>query len=401
MSVATKIGRVASINGNKITIRLEDNVKSVMPIIEGVVYKIGQIGSFLKIPLGYINLYGVVTQIGADAMPESYKGLEIFEKNKAAFNARWISMIMIGECISNRFERGVTQFPTAEDEVHLVTVEDLSVIYGGLSDDSSIVVGNISVSESLPAKLDINKMVTRHCAIVGATGSGKSNATAVLIEAIAKGIYKSARILIIDPHGEYNDTLKDYSKVFKINADSHKQQEELNIPFWALPFNELMEIFPGNLSDQNRDYLRSKMLEYRIAAINQLNEKPPIQAVTADSPIPFSIKDLWFELDDFERITYSDTNRSIKTTLQQTGNAQNLQSNIYQPATTTNSAPFINNKAKGILGFLDGIKNRLIDKRFNFLFEPGSYNPNSIGKVIEDLPSLLSLWMGHYNGLVF
>ena len=42
-----------------------DNIKSNMPVIDGVVYRVGQIGSFVRIPLGYANLYGIVTQIGS------------------------------------------------------------------------------------------------------------------------------------------------------------------------------------------------------------------------------------------------------------------------------------------------------------------------------------------------
>ena len=69
----TSIGEIDSINGNVITIRLFDNIKSHMPIIDGIVYRVGQIGSFLKIPLGYANLYGIVTQIGSAAVPEALK----------------------------------------------------------------------------------------------------------------------------------------------------------------------------------------------------------------------------------------------------------------------------------------------------------------------------------------
>ncbi len=66
----TKIGNVVSVSGSSVTIQLSDSVKSNSPIIDGVVYRIGQIGSFLKIPLGYASLFGIVTKIGAAAIPE-------------------------------------------------------------------------------------------------------------------------------------------------------------------------------------------------------------------------------------------------------------------------------------------------------------------------------------------
>ena len=64
----TEIGEIVSVSGNVIAVQLSDTVKSNMPVIDGIVYRIGQIGSFLKVPLGYANLYGIVTQIGAAAI---------------------------------------------------------------------------------------------------------------------------------------------------------------------------------------------------------------------------------------------------------------------------------------------------------------------------------------------
>ncbi len=304
--------------------------------------------------------------------------------------------MLIGERIGRKFERGVTQFPTAEDEVHLVTIEDLNVIYGGFDESNSINVGNISVSESLPAKMELDKLVTRHCAVVGSTGSGKSNTVAIMLEAISRGEFPSARILLIDPHGEYNETLKEYSKVFKVNADK-KEQSELYIPFWALPFDELMASFPGSLNDQQRDYVRGKILEKRIAAIENLKIKPDVNSLTSDSPIPFSIKQLWFELDNFERQTFKE-NRKPETAaamLKEKGNPVKLISNTYEPASPGGGAPFLNFQAKGILGFLDGMKTRMLDQGYRFLYEPGELNPDLDGKVKSDLDSLLCKWLGH------
>jgi len=390
----TLVGKIISINGNRISVKMTESLKSTMPIINGIVYRVGQIGSFLRIPLGYANLYGIVTQIGADAIPEPLKEVALIEDGRN-LSTRWFSLVLIGERIGNKFERGVTQFPTVGDEVHLVTLDDLNIIYGGFDDSNSITVGNISVSESLPAKIDLDKLVTRHCAIIGSTGSGKSNTVAIMLEAIAKGGFKSARILLIDPHGEYNETLKKYSKVFKVKADIDKTQSELHIPFWALPFDELMKSFPGTLSDQQRDYIRTKILEKKIDSIQYLKNKPNVAAITSDSPIPFSLKKLWFELDDFERQTFRESRKPETAMLKKRGNPEKLISNEYEPASLGSGSPFLNNLAKGILGFLDSMRSRMLDQRFTFLYEPGVFTPNLDGKVDNDLDFLLLEWLGH------
>jgi hypothetical protein len=390
----TLVGNIISINGNCISVKMIENLKSTMPIIDGLMYRVGQIGSFLRIPLGYANLYGIVTQIGADAIPESLKEIAFQEDDHNLCN-RWMSLVLMGERVGNKFERGVTQFPTAGDEVHLVTIDDLNIIYGGFDEKNSIVVGNISVSESLPAKIDLDKLVTRHCAVIGSTGSGKSNTVAIILEAIAKGEFKSARILLIDPHGEYDDTLSKYSKVFKVKADDKKEQSELHIPFWALPFDELMKSFPGNLDDQQREYIRSKILDKKINSIQYLKSKPNISAITSDSPIPFSLKQLWFDLDDFERKTFKESRKPETAIIKKKGNPEELKSNEYEPASPGGGSPFLNFQAKGILGFLDGMRNRMLDQRFKFLYEPGAFIPDLTGKVTSDLDSLLIDWLGH------
>ncbi|MCE7700299.1 MAG: DUF87 domain-containing protein, partial [Methanobacterium paludis] len=278
----TVVGEIKSVTGNDILVQLSDGLKSNMPVIDGVVYRVGQIGSFLKVPLGYTNLYGIVTQTGAKAVSKNVAEL-LKEGEYDLENNQWLNMALVGERVGSKFERGVSQSPTTGDKVHLVTINDLSIIYGGFDDENSIVVGNISISESLDAKMDLNKLISRHCAILGSTGSGKSNSTVVLLKAIADKEFKSSRILVVDPHGEYNSALKGKSNVYRINANS--SENELYVPFWALPFNELMSIFSGTLSDQSKDYIRSKIVEAKISSVEINGLEVEKEIVTADSPI--------------------------------------------------------------------------------------------------------------------
>jgi DNA helicase HerA-like ATPase len=370
---------------------MSDSVKSNSPIIDGMVYRIGQIGSFLKIPLGYTSLYGIVTQIGADAIPD-----KISDAIKGDFNLmgnqQWLSMTLVGEQIGQRFERGISQSPTTGDAVHIVTIQDLEVVYGGYDEHSSINIGHISVSESLNAYLDLDKVVSRHFAILGSTGSGKSNAVGITLKSIIQKKFGRTRILLLDPHGEYNGVFGEDSKVFRVNTD--KNANHLYIPYWALSFQELIKLFDGNISEQNKEYFRTKVLEAKQkgAAANSINIDATI--ISADSPIPFSLKQLWFELDDFERQTYSINNDPTTLALKTAGNAEALISNQYNPAGVGNTAPFLNKAAKFLLPFLDSIRTKLQDRRFDFLFHPGEYAPNLSGEVKKDLSELLLSWIG-------
>jgi hypothetical protein len=388
----THIGQVESVSGNAVTIKMASTYPSNMPIVDGVVYRIGQIGSFLKIPLGYANLYGIITQAGVLAMPEAL--LMAYRSDPYVTDGhRWLRIVLVGEQIGSSFERGVLQSPTSGDQVHLVTNDDLRVVYGGYDARSSIVVGHQSASEGLAAHFDLDKLVSRHCAILGATGSGKSNAVSIVVKAIAEKGFPSARVLMIDPHGEYASSLSGKCRVFRVGANPKDGEEELCVPFWALPFKELMAIFPGKLSDQNEDYIRAKVLEMkRVSAAQIVGLRT--EAITADSPIPFSISRLWYDLDNFERTTFK-SDRTTPEALTVVGDPATLRANQYPTAGLGSSAPFLNNRAKGILGFLDGMRSRLLDQRYDFLFRPGEYDPPLNGTMPNDLPSLFSTWFGH------
>lgn len=388
----THIGQVESVSGNSVTIKMASSYPSNMPIIDGTVYRIGQIGSFLKIPLGYANLYGLVTQAGVMAMPDAL--LMAYKENPSIVDGhRWLQMILVGEQVGSNFERGVLQSPTSGDQVHLVTNDDLRIVYGGYNTQSSIVVGNQSASEGLEAQLDLDKLVSRHCAILGSTGSGKSNAVSIVMKAIAEKPLPSARVLMIDPHGEYASSLRGKCQVFRVGATAADGEKELCVPFWALPFRELMAIFPGKLSDQNEDYIRGKVLSLKRASAIGIGGLRA-ESITADSPIPFSIAQLWFDLDNFERITFK-VDRITPETLVIAGNPATLTSNQYPIAGLGAAAPFLNQKAKGILGFLDGMRSRILDQSYSFLFRPIGYAPDLTGLVPNDLPLLYSTWFGH------
>jgi hypothetical protein len=126
----------------------------------------------------------------------------------------------------------------------------------------------------------------------------------------------------------------------------------------------------------------------------------PPEAITADSPIPFSLKKLWFELDDFERQTFSATGNAqtaaTKKPLEVTGDAEKLIANKYPAASPHNSEPYQNSKKRHIDRQLDLFFNRLRDVRYNFLLNPGEEFTPTLGGVIKsDLDELVRDWVGH------
>lgn len=390
-SEPTYIGEVQSVSGSVVSAVIRDDLWSSLVLVAGESYRVGQVGAFMRIPMGYAHLYGVCSQVGAAAIPESAR------TDEAAKGNRWVTITLFGEAIGGQFERGVSQYPTVGDEVHLVTTSDLATIYGSASSNTSLTVGTLAAASGIDGRLDLGALVARHCAVVGSTGSGKSNFVATLLESIVEQGYSSARVLVVDPHGEYGSTVEDTGYVFRVGPEADNERA-LVVPFWALPFDELCQIAMGGMQQTQEAAIRDLVAELKMEAAQYLDNVPPETAITADSPIPFSIRRLWYELDDYERRTYQVKGASLATLVVQ-GSAEGLVSNIYPPANPGGAAPFLGPR-RGITRQLELLKSRLLDERYQFLFSPGGdFTPDVDGRVTADIHSLLASWVGHDLGV--
>jgi DNA helicase HerA-like ATPase len=389
-SPQTLLGHVGAVTGSSVHVHLVESVDSGLAIIEGSTYKIGQVGSFVRIPLGYQDLFGVISDVGATAAPETLR--DSFEAS-----AKWVKVQLVGEAIGMSFERGISQHPNVKDEVHIVTEKDLIRIYGETG-KGQVHIGRLSSAENIDVRVDIDKLLTRHCAVLGSTGSGKSTTIASLLRSIAASdsgdmLFPSARILLLDIHGEYADALSDISSVFRINPN--KGQQELSIPFWAIDPIDIIGFLTGGIADDKALHFYDKITELKL---NSLKKKKLIGAdeksLTLDTPVPYSLKRLWYELIDNELKTLEGPNRD-QPALVSIGDANSLTPPNYKPHGMGAAGPFLNTTAPGIKRQLVTLKSRLLDKQYDFMLHPGDWEPNLNGVPKRDLPHILKEWLGH------
>lgn len=385
----TFLGSVASVSGSAVSVRLAQSVASGLSMIEGRAYRIGQVGSFVRIPQGYQDLYGVVSGVGASAAPKSGISPEVD-------TGRWMEVQLVGEAISGVFERGISQYPNVGDGVHITTERSLSKIYG-TSDQGQIVIGSLSSAESIPAKLSLNELITRHSAILGSTGSGKSTTIASLLRAIASSVegaeqYPSARILMLDIHGEYSAALSDIATIFSVDPQAGEQ--ELLMPYWALDASDLLGFLTGGVDGPRETAFTDKVFQLKVAS-HAAQNFPGVQesSITVDTPLPFSLKQLWYDLIDFEIATFEGQNRD-QSTRQNAGDPDQLIAPTYKPHAMGAQGPFLNQQAIGIRRQLNQLRSLLLDRRYNFLLHPGDWEPGLDGAINRDLDELLAGWIG-------
>ncbi|VTY39797.1 Uncharacterised protein [Xylophilus ampelinus] len=385
----TFLGVVASVAGPTVTVSLGASLSSGIALIKGHMYRVAQVGSFVRIPQGYQDLYGIVAEVGAS-------NERTFSAKDAGANGKWMRIELAGEAIGDSFERGLSQLPSINDAVHIVTESDLKRIYGTDGQDQ-IKIGSLSSSENIPVKLSLDALVTRHSAVLGSTGSGKSTTVASLLRSIARpnlvGGAPAARVLLLDLHGEYTSALADFSRVF--SATPTPGQRPLHVPFWALQTQDLLAFVAGALSDNHEIAFTDKIQELKYKS---LEDRPlaglDATSLTVDSPVPFSLKQCWYELIDFETKTFRGKDRD-EPALEQQGDPEKLLPPRYTIAALGSAGPFLNQAAKGIRRPLNLLRSRLLDRRFDFLLHPGPWGPKPDGTVDKDLDELLALWLGH------
>jgi hypothetical protein len=401
----TRIGTVQDVTGTAISVSLVNESVTGLSFFKGESYRIGQVGSFVRIPLGYTSLFGIVSQVGAGAAPSG-------DGDTRPWGNQWLKVQLVGERgREGHFERGVSQHPTINDPVHIVTEDDLREIYGPGDPTDFVSVGHLASAESIPALVNINRLVTRHSAVVGTTGSGKSTTVAGLLAALSNPIrYPSTRIVILDLHGEYAKALDDRSTVYRVTPDIEKGEKPLQIPFWALSLDELTRLAFGNLGEQQLAAVTDAIVTLKREALTkQPRDGASMDRLSADTPVPFCLHKLWFDFHQREHRTVVPKPGAGTDEVEsayvlnaegkpvQIGDAMSVVPPQYRTVKTTGSAAErvqwgpdpVNMRQQ-----LSILASKLRDPQFSFLFNPGDFLPALDGTVRKDLDALFEGWIG-------
>jgi uncharacterized protein len=386
----TYLGRIVRADSDAVEVEISEEIPSAAPIVNGRLYKIGQIGTFVKILMGNITIYGIVASVSntlstaTSPVPDA----------TVTRGSRYLTVQLVGEKVGDElFEKGVGTYPTINDEVHLVVESDLREIYG-TANLGSIEVGKHSSSSNLSVYVDLQRLVLRHAAIFGSTGSGKSNTTVSVLKAILHG-YPGSRVVLVDPHGEYSAALPQ-AQVLRIgDAD-----RPLHIPFWLMNFDELAYFLVGATpkDEQRPEYrkLREWIVDMKKKNHAKLKAGPVDEnLVTADSPIPFNVRELWHQMYWWLNASFTESANDKQTPdtacVESAGDPEILTPPKFKPYSMGNVAPYKSRNYQDMYAYEKKLISRLRDSRYDFLFYPGEYRDE---KSALDLHDLLQAWIG-------
>jgi len=193
------------------------------------------------------------------------------------------------------FDRGLTVYPHLGAVAHQIRGRDLQAVYD-LGGRQAIEIGHLTQDPSISAGVAIDAALSRHFAVVGTTGVGKSTAVSLLLRKTVAA-KKDLRVLIFDPHNEFSSAFPDQAHRLDLAT--------LDLPFWMFRLDEFVEVlFRGRVPDSDevdilRELIPQAKLSYRNGGQATLARRHGDGAgLTADTPIPYRLADITRQLDE-------------------------------------------------------------------------------------------------------
>jgi DNA helicase HerA-like ATPase len=265
------IGRVVEIAGSGSQIRMDGAALTALQThSDPSVAMSGQVGSQVKMVVGNCWLIANVRTLRGDTNGELVAAVDFLGEGSRDSSGRLSS-----------FRRGVTRYPIPGAEVMPVTTEDLRSVFAA-SDEPNIEIGTVYPTDDIRGALYVDPMLSKHFAVLGSTGTGKSTSVALILHRISQ-LSPEGHIVMIDPHGEYSAAFKGHGELFNV--------DNLAMPYWLMNFEEHCEVIittTGADRQRDADILAKCLLMAR--AKNRAAEG--ITKLTVDSPIPYTLSDL-------------------------------------------------------------------------------------------------------------
>jgi DNA helicase HerA-like ATPase len=281
---ATLMGHVVDVRGGRMTARIlgEDEGFQSTITVGGESQVVGQVGSYVSIRQADYRVLALVNRI--EAVPGA--------RCRSAAGCL-LTLTPLGEIDDKSgFQRGVRRFPVPGAEVHAVGPEEINAIFAKHR-HQRFNLGYLKTHPSTGVYLDASALCSRHFAILGQSGSGKSWSVASLLQRIVAASPK-AHIILLDLHGEYCWRGKDGlpQSAFPPGIARYLDARQLEIPFWLMTFAELVDLLIDH-KDEGASVQTAFLRETLLSLKKKTAEKLGMPAVSIDSPVYFSLIEVY------------------------------------------------------------------------------------------------------------
>ena len=316
---------------------------------------IGQPGSFIGVDAGSIQLLCMVTAARVSNEHAGGNGARTIGTGRPD---RLLDAIVVGTIKPDGgFERGADALPTVGAQAFALSAQALERIYASQA-TGTFSMGKLSQARSQDARISLDALLSRHAAILGQTGAGKSWTVASILQKL--GQMPQASVVLLDLHGEYQNAFGDYATYIK-TAD-------LELPYWLMNCEELIDMcIERHESAAPLQIAKFKELLQDAKLTFQENRNLNIPMITVDTPVYFEFSKL------FEEMQRLDTEVVLVNLVRTHGP-------LYGHFTRT----------------IARLQSRLNDRRFDLIFNPKTYKTTAsmeplLRKILGEEPSSKNL----------
>ena len=270
-----QIGVVTAVSGSRLSFAL---LNSALVSSGQADYSRAQVGVLVKISTPSTSAFGFIESIAFQRTPAGGPSDSL-----VVANVELLGEIADGGSESNRaFARGISNYPALAAPVFMASPDDLTFIYAKPK-AWTVPIGSLYQNPDRVAHLLLEEFLSRHSAILGATGTGKSCALALILHALLKQ-NPNAHVVLLDPHDEY-------TAAFQGIADCITPRN-LQLPYWLLSFEEISELLCSrdpNARSREIPILRDAIVRSKNDYTGSSVEN---SRLTADTPVPYRIMHL-------------------------------------------------------------------------------------------------------------
>jgi hypothetical protein len=254
------IGSVASVESERILVQLDEGAPALVKPGSSGILPVGAINSYLVIAAGPHRVVAVITavRITEDATRRT-------DPIDDTIAARYIEATLIGRFEGNLFTPGLVSFPALFAPVAAASPIEIRAIFRP-SDDFKLRLGDAVVAPEQDVLLDPDALLTRHFAVFGSTGSGKSCTVSAILEGLADLNTPSATVIVFDANGEYERVAnvgKTPWRTLKLGLSPDTADARLIAPHWLMNMREHVELVQASQGVQE-PLLQRAVLEAKL-----------------------------------------------------------------------------------------------------------------------------------------
>lgn len=303
-----------------------------------------------------------------------------------------------------RFERTGVLLPVPTEPVFPAEKDTLDKLF---AEDSSyqFPLGQLSINQETSFMIHGDRFFSKHIAIVGSTGSGKSCTVARILHDVV-GIAEEANknldkqnnshVVIFDVHDEY-------SAAFSLSQEqkytlNRLDIDSLRLPYWLMNSEELESMF----IESNEANSHNQVSQFKLAVIlNKEKHNPKIKEITYDAPVYFSIREVYNYIENMNREVIGRLDNENKPKLADGNLVDNRR--IYFDRELSFASPSTAKADKATNGpfsgefnrFVSRLETKIADKRLLFLLDPT--NSNGEPYKTDDFEHIMKQFIGYLN----